>query len=237
MQTLTFPLKRSKRTFKKQLLEALENLENSFKESSYGLDENKKMNLLLQKLASSADTVLDLHTGPSATRYLYCAEYAQEDGKNLLFPYNLIIPNEFAGAMDEASFTPWVLLAKEFEKRGRPLDPQVYAYTLELGSEEAISSSEAKDDTNKILHYLFSKGMLKNAPFKNKSVQNQENEMQRPLSVPLSSFKTYLCSPRRPCRISQKTRRILFIPETLSPSFTVLTSLKTSTPFSRASLN
>ncbi|MEI8347369.1 MAG: succinylglutamate desuccinylase/aspartoacylase family protein, partial [Pseudomonadota bacterium] len=41
----------------------------------YRLADHKLLALKLQSLAAPADIVLDLHTGPVATRYLYAAEY------------------------------------------------------------------------------------------------------------------------------------------------------------------
>ena len=71
-----------------------------------GPRQNSFLNLQLQKIACEADIVLDLHTGPVATRYIYSAEYERDRVADLSFPFNLSIPNEFAGAMDEAASCP-----------------------------------------------------------------------------------------------------------------------------------
>ena len=81
---------------------------------NYGPKHNGILNIKLQELAVEADYVLDLHTGPIATRYLYVAEYLEQRCDDLAFAHNLIIPNEFAGAMDEATFMPWINLKNEF---------------------------------------------------------------------------------------------------------------------------
>lgn len=124
-----------------------------------GQAEDGNFNLLLQKVASPADIVLDLHTGPIATRYLYTAEYQMESAKNFKFPHMLVIPNEFAGAMDEATFVPWFELSEEFKRQGKVLPVNFEAYTVELGSEERISFREAELDSKRILNYLQSKNV------------------------------------------------------------------------------
>lgn len=135
--------------------------------------EDGNFNLLLQKVASPADIVLDLHTGPVATRYLYSAEYQKESAKHFKFPHLLVIPNEFAGAMDEATFVPWFELSKEFKAQGRELPIAFEGYTVELGSEERISFNEADKDAKCLLNYLKHKGVhdieqtnLPSGPFK-----------------------------------------------------------------------
>lgn len=117
-------------------------------------DEDGYFNLLLQKVASPADIVLDLHTGPVATRYIYTTDYQKESALHFKFPHYLVIPSDFDGAMDEASFMPWVHLTEEFKKQGREFKNSFESYTIELGSEERISFSEAKTDALRILNYL-----------------------------------------------------------------------------------
>lgn len=146
--------------------------------------ENNKLNLLLQKLAAPADAVLDLHTGPVATRYLYSAEYEHEAAKFLKFKYILLVPHEFGEAMDEASFMPWIHLKRALEKQGREIKLDVDSFTLEFGSEETFSMAEAKKDVESILNYLKFKGVLEGTP-------NQIDSV----SCHLSDYKT-IYSPR-----------------------------------------
>ncbi len=134
------------------------------------------LNYLLQKNAIKADIVLDLHTAPVGTRYLYVPEYAFEKGKDLKFPFNIIIPPGFAGALDEAIFTPWLKLSKD-----KNIDVPVEAYTLELGGEEIIDLKEANTDLNRILH-LFSKRGVITSPIKFEEKQFYSK---------LENFKTY----------------------------------------------
>lgn len=124
------------------------------------LSDNITINLILQKLASKADGILDLHTGPTATRYLYCAEYEKHLAKKLLFKHVLLIPNEFAGAMDEASFIPWIKLKNALETLGKKIQLDVECFTLEFGSEETFCMDWAKKDVESILNYLAYKGVI-----------------------------------------------------------------------------
>lgn len=128
------------------------------------LNDNNKLNLVLQKLAVKADGILDLHTGPTATRYLYSAEYEEEVSKYLLFKNVLVIPHSFDGAMDEASFMPWMYLVQKMESLGRDIKCDVESFTLEFGSEETFCMDNAEKDVESILNYLRYKGMLEQPP-------------------------------------------------------------------------
>jgi predicted deacylase len=147
-----------KKEFKLFLHQCYKNLEGHL--SKQGFNENKHPFLLLQKIACSADIMLDLHTGPEAIRYIYSAEYQRQDVVHLNFPFVLHIPNEFARAMDEATFINWVRLQKAFSALGKEVPLDFNSYTLELGSEEVIDLEAARLDANNILHYLQHKDMI-----------------------------------------------------------------------------
>jgi predicted deacylase len=134
--------------------------------SNRTLSENNKLNLLLQNLAADADGILDLHTGPVATRYLYSAEYETEAARYLKFKHTLVIPHEFGGAMDEASFMPWIHLTKSLEKLGRDIKLDVESFTLEFGSEEVFCMENASKDVESIINYLKYKNMMEGKPDK-----------------------------------------------------------------------
>lgn len=118
------------------------------------LPENGAFNFKLQELAAPADIVLDLHTGPRACRYIYSAYYAKDEALHFSFPHILSIPHEFAGAMDEATFMPWIHLHRELGRKDISLTELFLSYTLEFGSEEVISSEDAEKDMNGILRFL-----------------------------------------------------------------------------------
>jgi hypothetical protein len=124
------------------------------------LSENNKLNLILQKLAAKSDGVLDLHTGPVATRYLYSAEYEKEISFVMKFKHILLIPDEFGGAMDEAAFMPWVHLRNALSKKNREIKLDIESFTLEFGSEETFSMQSASKDVESIVNYLKYKGVL-----------------------------------------------------------------------------
>lgn len=121
----------------------------------YGVDENKNLFITLQELASDADIVLDLHTAGVGCRYLYGPDYLKEKMKDLNFPFNLVIPSEFGGAMDEATFYPWVKF-HEVQNSENTFE----SYTLELGSEEIVDSHAAKADAINIYNYLVRKSVI-----------------------------------------------------------------------------
>ena len=159
------PWNELKQKFKKELFEIFSNYEKKLT-SEKRLSENNKLNLLLQKLASPSDGVLDLHTGPVATRYLYAAEYEKDVSHYLKFKHVLIMPHEFAGAMDEASFMPWIHLCEALKKYNYEVKLDIESFTLEFGSEETFSMDEASKDVESILNYLRYKKVIDGVPDK-----------------------------------------------------------------------
>lgn len=127
------------------------------------LSENNKLNLILQKLAAKADGILDLHTGPVATRYLYAAEYEKEISFVMKFKHILLIPDEFGGAMDEACFMPWIHLREALKRQKREIKLDIESFTLEFGSEETFSMQSASKDVESIVNYLKYKNVLAGA--------------------------------------------------------------------------
>jgi predicted deacylase len=153
-------------SFKRKLVQIINNI--TQREEERGISIEKKLGLLLQKMAAPADIVLDLHTGPTATRYLYLAQYAQKKAEAFPFPHKIIIPNEFAGAMDEATFMPWLTAKDSLDLKGSGKEESstipFESYTVELGSEEVINAEEALTDRDMILSLLSARGMIKKAP-------------------------------------------------------------------------
>jgi uncharacterized protein len=147
------------KNFKSELKEALLKIKKSIMNKN-GSSLNRIPNLTYQILASEADIVLDLHTGPCSTEYIYSPECQNENPRDLNFPFHLIIPNKFAGAMDEACFTPWHRLDLELIKEGQEFKNEFEAYTLELGSEELVSSKNARSQALRIAHYLVKRGVI-----------------------------------------------------------------------------
>lgn len=152
----------------------------SLKKNPYGQSRGKELGIELQIHASDADIFLDLHTGPVAAEYLYVSERQKDMSSDLPFTNQIIIPNEFDTAGDEAFFIPWSKLEKETDNDFICGE----SYTVELGSEETINHQDARDFTNKILYFLHRRKIIKT-----KITEEHKNIYQRPLH----KFKTYFC--------------------------------------------
>lgn len=132
----------------------------------WGLGLAQQLNLTLQRMAVKADIVLDLHNGPVSTRHVYIPEYAKQAALQFSIPHCIFIPNVFAGALDEACFSPWWTLQDLLKtKLDREIDFGVEAFTLEMGSQEVIDFEEGKKDAQGILGYLACKGVLDDTLF------------------------------------------------------------------------
>ncbi|SHI19698.1 succinylglutamate desuccinylase/aspartoacylase family protein [Ferrimonas marina] len=123
-------------------------------DSPWGLTVGQHLCLRLQRMAVEADIVLDLHTGPVSGRHLYVPRYARERARDFNIPLNILMPSEFGGALDEASFSPWWQLAERFASQGRELPVFVDSFTLELGSQEYLNVADARRDALGVLNYL-----------------------------------------------------------------------------------
>jgi hypothetical protein len=137
----------------------------------------------LQYMAHQADIVLDLHTGPISSKHLYCPEFALNSARYFNIEHILVIPNGFAGAMDEAAFCPWWTLQTAFNQQGRDIALAKEAFTVELGSQECIDLDEALIDAKSVLSYLTYKEVLLNSDF-------QPAQMTR-LACHLKNYKAY----------------------------------------------
>ena len=135
-------------------------IEDKLEHNQFGLTTGQRIAYQLQRMAHQADIVLDLHTGPISSKHLYCPEYAQASASYFDIPHTILIPNDFDGAMDEATFCPWWHLQEAFEQQGRLIDFNKESFTVELGSQELIDLDVAKVDAQSILSYLTYKGVL-----------------------------------------------------------------------------
>lgn len=116
----------------------------------------KKLALQIQRVASEADIVLDLHCDTTSLPHLYTANYAADSAREFNIPYIISIPEKFAGALDEASFCPWSNLADVWNN-AQYIRPHVEAFTLEFGSQEVLDLKAAKQQALGIIHYLATK--------------------------------------------------------------------------------
>ena len=134
--------------------ELLNDITEQLDHNIYGLTTGQRIAYQLQKLAHQADFVLDLHTGPISSKHLYCPEYAKASASYFNIEHTLLIPNDFDGALDEATFCPWWTLTQAFAEKGRTVDFNKESFTVELGSQEQIDLDIALVDAKSILTYL-----------------------------------------------------------------------------------
>ncbi len=182
------------------------------------LTTGQRIALNLQLLAHQADIVLDLHTGPVSSRHLYCPEYAKESARHFNIPHVLLIPNDFAGAMDESAFCPWWQLSEELKRCGRDLPVGVEAFTVELGSQERIDLGAAKSDAESILSYLNFRGVLLDAPYLPAEMERHACMLAdyRAYYAPLGGMVEYLAKPGDRLKAGEPIARILRMERYLS---------------------
>ena len=143
----------------------LDQIEHKLDHNIWGLTTGQRIAYQLQRKAHQADLVLDLHTGPISSKHLYCPEYAKASANYFNIPHTIFIPNDFDGAMDEATVCPWWDLQQAFESKGRDfiMGEGAFAkesFTVELGSQEQIDLVEAHEDALSILSYLQHKSVI-----------------------------------------------------------------------------
>lgn len=138
----------------------LDDIDEQLDHNIFGLTTGRRIAYQLQRMALQADLVLDLHTGPISSKHLYCPEYAKNSASYFNIPHTILIPNDFAGALDEATFCPWWDLTQAYQAIGRKLDFNKESFTVELGSQELIDLDEALVDAKSILSYLQAKGAI-----------------------------------------------------------------------------
>lgn len=122
----------------------------------WGVGLAEQLNLKLQRFAFDADIVIDLHNGPVSTRHIYVPEYAKESARYFNIPHVILIPNKFAGALDEATFCPWWTLQQQLQQKypQRGWNFDVEAFTVEMGSQEVIDFTSGEYDARGIVSYL-----------------------------------------------------------------------------------
>lgn len=148
----------------------ISSIEKKLEHNNYGLTTGQRIAYQLQRLAHQADLVLDLHTGPISSKHLYCPEYAKESASYFDIPHTLLIPNEFAGALDEATFCPWWQLQEAFAELGINFSISAEhlnkeSFTVELGSQEQIDLDVALEDAKSIMSYLSYKGVIESSEY------------------------------------------------------------------------
>ena len=196
-----------------------ESIEEKLDHNIYGLTTGQRIAYQLQSLAHQADYVLDLHTGPISSKHLYCPEYAQASAKYFDIPHTLLIPNDFDGALDEATFCPWWTLQDEFKSLGRDISISEgvlnkESFTVELGSQEQIDLAVAHQDALGILSYLQHKGVIAKSNGKNFQPQQMTRyacylKDYKALYSPMGGMIDYLAEFGKPLPAGEPLARIL----------------------------
>ncbi|WP_028109585.1 succinylglutamate desuccinylase/aspartoacylase family protein [Ferrimonas futtsuensis] len=178
--------------------------------SPFGVKSGQHLALRLQQMALEADIVLDLHTGPISARHLYVPQYARARAHLFNIPLNILIPSDFDGAMDEASFSPWWQLSEAMAKLGRELPVLVDAFTLELGSQEYLNVDDAYWDALGIARYLQHQGVLPqfDAPLPQITQHACQLKDYRPVYSPCGGQIEYLASLGQTVEPGQPLARI-----------------------------
>ena len=116
----------------------------------------QRLALELQRMAVSADKVLDLHCDTSSVEHIYSPNYASASAEAIGIPLIIEMDNVFGGALDEAIFCPWAHLSEQYAlTRNVPkLAPPVEAFTVELGDQEHVDHKKATQQAKGLLRYL-----------------------------------------------------------------------------------
>tara|TARA_R110000737_G_scaffold25195_4_gene43887 strand:+ start:9384 stop:10532 length:1149 start_codon:yes stop_codon:yes gene_type:complete len=201
----------------------LEQISQKLNHNIYGLTTGQRIAFQLQHLAHQADIVLDLHTGPISSKHLYCPEYAHASAKYFDIPHVLFMPNDFDGALDEATFCPWWQLQQAFSVLGRDF-PITKAdakqgeaiiikesFTVELGSQEQIDLDVAHEDAVGILSYLQYQGVINSHDYQPKTMTRYSCMLAdyKALYSPMGGMVDYLAEFGQPLAPGEPLARIL----------------------------
>ncbi len=194
----------------------LDQIEQKLDHNIWGLTTGQRIAYQLQRMAHQADLVLDLHTGPISSKHLYCPEYTKESANYFDIPHTIFIPNDFDGAMDEATFCPWWSLQQAYKALGRNFVMGQGAFskesfTVELGSQEQIDLAVAHQDALGILSYLQYKKVLNSTSFTPKKMTRYACYLKdyKALYAPMGGMVDYLAGFGKPLPAGEPLARIL----------------------------
>lgn len=194
----------------------LAQIEQKLDHNIWGLTTGQRIAYQLQRMAHQADIVLDLHTGPISSQHLYCPEYAKTSASYFDIPHTIFIPNDFDGAMDEATFCPWWSLQQAYQGLGRHfvMGEGAFAkesFTVELGSQEQIDLDAAHQDALGILSYLQYKKVINNNDYTPKEMTRYACYLKdyKALYAPMGGMVDYLAEFGKPLAAGEPLARIL----------------------------
>jgi len=199
--------------FKKLMIKCIED---KLEHNIYGLTTGQRIAYQLQRLAHQADYVLDLHTGPISSKHLYCPEYAIDSAQYFDIPHTLLIPNDFDGALDEATFCPWWSLQEAFAELGIEFSISDEAtnkesFTVELGSQEQIDLDVAREDAKSIMNYLQHKKVVSTTEYQPKKMTRYGCYLKdyKAFYSPMGGMVDYLAEFGKPLAAGEPLARIL----------------------------
>ncbi|MDO6444806.1 M14 family metallopeptidase [Colwellia sp. 1_MG-2023] len=194
----------------------INSIEQKLDHNIFGLTTGQRIAYQLQRLAHQADLVLDLHTGPISSKHLYCPEYAIESAKYFDIPHTLLIPNEFDGALDEATFCPWWKLEQAFAELGIKFSISSAhlnkeSFTVELGSQEQIDLDVALEDAKSILSYLQYKNVIDTNEYQPQKLTRYACYLKdyKAFYSPMGGMVDYLAEFGKPLKAGEPLARIL----------------------------
>ncbi|WP_394176645.1 succinylglutamate desuccinylase/aspartoacylase family protein [Thalassotalea litorea] len=189
----------------------LDDIDDQLDHNIFGLTTGRRIAYQLQRMALQADLVLDLHTGPISSKHLYCPEYARDSARYFDIPHTILIPNDFAGALDEATFCPWWDLQQAYKNIGRDLSFNKESFTVELGSQELIDLDEALIDAKSILSYLQAKGSIADNGFEPQEMTRYACYLKdyKVFYSPMGGMVDYLAEFGQPLAPGEALARIL----------------------------
>jgi len=130
-------------------------------ETPNGLPLEERFRYHLQDLCLDADYVIDLHSSSNqAVDYLYCFPGREHSAKSFLMQYGILMDSYDGYAFDEAFLKPWLALEREFKLLDRPLQFDIEAWTLEIGSGMEANADSVYRGFRGIKNYLVSKDVL-----------------------------------------------------------------------------
>ncbi len=194
----------------------LDQIEKKLDHNIWGLTTGQRIAYQLQRMAHQADLVLDLHTGPISSKHLYCPEYTKASANYFDIPHTIFIPNDFDGAMDEATFCPWWSLQQAYKDLGRNfvMGEGAFAkesFTVELGSQEQIDLAVAHQDALGILSYLQYKGVISGDDYTPQKMTRYACYLKdyKALYAPMGGMVDYLAKFGEPLPAGEPLARIL----------------------------
>ena len=194
----------------------INSIEQKLDHNIFGLTTGQRIAYQLQRLAHQADLVLDLHTGPISSKHLYCPEYAIDSAQYFDIPHTLLIPNDFDGALDEATFCPWWKLQEAFADLGikfsissQTLNKE--SFTVELGSQEQIDLDVALEDAKSILSYLQYKNVIATDEYQPQKMTRYACYLKdyKAFYSPMGGMVDYLAEFGKPLKAGEPLARIL----------------------------